>query len=67
MIDGGMESYPQDMASWRYALPFDGQNVRFVARQGWVGGIWLTMGSLPDDEIVVAMVSIDPDTHFNCA
>lgn len=67
MLAGREENQFHAMGSWSYALPFDGQDVRFVERQGWVGGVKLTMVSLPDEDLVIAMVSNDPDTQFDGA
>lgn len=67
MLAGREENQFHAMGSWSYLLPFDGQTVRFVERQGWVGGVRLIMISLPDEDLVIAMVSNDPDTRFDGA
>ena len=67
MLAGREDYQSHAMGSWSYVWPFDGQDLRFVERQGWVGGVRLTMISLPDEDLVIAMVSNDPDTQFDGA
>lgn len=67
MLAGRVEYQSHAMGSWSYTWPFDGQDVRFVERQGWVGGVRLTMISVPEEDLLVAMVSNDPDTQFDGA
>ena len=67
MLAGREENQSHAMGSWSYVLPFDGQEIRFVERQGWVGGVRLIMISLPDEDLVIAMVSNDPDTRLDGA
>ncbi|ESQ76703.1 hypothetical protein ABAC402_03230 [Asticcacaulis sp. AC402] len=67
MLEGRPEFQSHAMGSWSYTLPFDGQDIRFVERQGWVGGIRLMVISVPDEDLVLAMVSNDPDTRFDGA
>lgn len=67
MLAGREDYQSHAMGSWSYVWPFDGKDVRFIERQGWVGGVRLTMLSLPDEDLVIAMVSNDPDTQFDGA
>ena len=67
MLAGREDYQSHAMGSWSYTWPFDGKDIRFVERQGWVGGVRLIMISVPDEDLVIAMVSNDPDTRFDGA
>lgn len=67
MLAGREDYQSHAMGSWSYVWSFDGKDVRFVERQGWVGGVRLIMISVPDEDLVIAMVSNDPDTQFDGA
>lgn len=66
MFDGKPEYQSHAMGSWVYTAPSPaGETTRFIERQGWVGGIRLSLVAVPERDLVVAMVSNAPDSNFD--
>ncbi|MBD1209293.1 MAG: beta-lactamase family protein [Ignavibacteria bacterium] len=65
MLTGVSAYQSHAMGSWSYTVPdTSGTPVRYVERQGWVGGIRLSVISVPASDVIVAMVSNSPNTNF---
>ncbi|MEN9856371.1 MAG: hypothetical protein RLZZ157_1497 [Pseudomonadota bacterium] len=68
MLTGIEANQSHAMGSWSYSIPdASGTHIRYVERQGWVGGIRLSVMSVPAQDIVLAMVSNAPATNFDGA